>query len=141
MDSLAKYEELLDFKCVQILILKTKDLDFFIQKSGKELGEQLYKDITTAKSGLITVYKVSDNPGIEKGKVYTGVTTGFNTGISVHISDIDGWFESSVIQEIDWDKSEFRTMNSVYHFDFQELDDSQVIEHINHLENDSKNKD
>lgn len=141
MESLMKYGKLLDTINIKTVHHKSQSKEFFLKTYGEQLGEYLYNITTNSKSGLISVYKVSDNPGIAKGKVYSGVTTGFGEGLGVHISNSDGWFTSSVIQEIDWDKSEFRTLNSTYHFDFMELDESEFNEYLKKLENDSKDKD
>ena len=121
---------------------KTKDLDYFITTYGEKDGTYLYNKVKNAKSGLIKVYKISDNPGIEKGVEYFGVTTTFGEGLGLYIDNIANWFRSSVIQKIDWDKSEFMTLNSVYHFEFNELDETEALDYYKRLEeNDSKSKD
>lgn len=131
MQSITKYIPLLSNVNFKTLCHKGFSEEKFIKAYGP-LGEKMFNVVTNAKSGLISVYKISDNPGIEKGKVYSGVTTGFNEGIALFIDSEDSWFHTSVIKEIDWDKSEFKTMNSTYHFDFEELDDSSfnILDYI-----------
>jgi hypothetical protein len=125
MQSIAKYLHLLSDINFKTLVHKACDEKDFIDTYG-DLGKKMFNIVKNTKSGLISVYKVSDNPGIEKGKIYSGLTTGFGEGIALFIDAKDYWFHTSVIKSIDWDKSEFKTMNSTYHFDFEELDDSSI---------------
>lgn len=142
MKSLFNYLPILGPIGRKTLYHKTKDRDYFIETYGEKDGDYLYNKVKNAKSGLIKVYKISDNPGIEKGVEYFGVTTTFGEGLGLYIDNIANWFRSSVIQKIDWDKSEFMTLNSVYHFEFDELDETEALDYYKKLEeNDSKSKD
>jgi len=136
MQSIVKYLHLLSDINFKTLVHKTFDEADFIDAYG-ELGKKMFNIVKNTKSGLISIYKISDNPGIEKGKVYSGITTGFGEGIALFIDSEDCWFHTSVIKDIDWDKSEFKTVNSTYHFDFEELDDSS-INLFDYINNDSK---
>ena len=136
MQSIVKYLHLLSDINFKTLVHKALDEEDFIDAYG-DLGKKMFNIVKNTKSGLISIYKTSDNPGIEKGKTYYGITTGFGEGIALFIDSKDYWFHTSVIKEIDWDKSEFKTMNSTYHFDFEELDDSS-INLSDYINNDSK---
>ena len=136
MQSIVKYLHLLSDINFKTLVHKAYSEQDFIDTYG-ELGKKMFNIVKNTKSGLISIYKTSDNPGIEKGKIYSGITTGFGEGIALFIDSKDSWFHTSVIKEIDWDKSEFKTVNSTYHFDFEELDDSS-INLSDYINNDSK---
>ena len=82
-----------------------------------------------AHKGWITVQKVEgvNNELIPVGRIYSGHTDTFMEGVSCRISPPTHWFRSSNVTSIDWEKGEFKTLNSTYKFEFtpdNELDDS-----------------
>ena len=84
-------------------------------------SEQLYNNLQKAKSGFIRVEKISKNKGaIATGDVYEGHTDTFGEGVSLIIGDRFYTFKSSVIVKINKTKSTFKTLNSIYKYQFQE---------------------
>lgn len=73
-----------------------------------------------AHKGWITLQKVEgrNNEKIPVGKQYSGYTNTFMEGFSCHVSSPTHWFRSSNVISIDWEKGEFKTLNSTYKFEF-----------------------
>lgn len=80
-----------------------------------------------AHKGWITVQKVEgrNNERIPVGKQYSGATGTFIEGFSCHISSRTHWFRSSNVVSIDWEKGEFKTLNSIYKFTFRPFDNDE----------------
>lgn len=140
MKSLNNYIRWMDSNTLGLLKIRAKsDEDLMSLCEG---DEKIFKAFREGKCGLIRLHKISDNPGIEKGKEYYGITTCFSENLAVFVSSPDIYFHSSVIKEIDWKNNQFKTLNSVYAFTFEELDDSEVLDSARNLYNhESENKD
>lgn len=80
-----------------------------------------------AHKGWITVQKVEgrNNERIPVGKQYSGATETFIEGFSCHINSPTYWFRSSNVVSIDWEKGEFKTLNSTYKFTFRPFDNDE----------------
>lgn len=130
MKSIEEYRNCLDNRTIKFLLLRAKPKKEFITTVGPE---EAYDRIQKSKVGYITVHKVSDNPGIEKGKVYEGVTACFGEGLAMWLSSETSWFHTSVIQNIDWENNTFQTMNSTYAFKFEELDPTELVDKLLNL--------
>lgn len=128
MKSLNDYTGWLDSSTFQLLAVRTKSDEDLMSFCHND--ENIFKSFKNGKCGLIKVRKVSDNPGIEKNKEYYGVTTCFTENIGLFLSNIDNWIHTSTIQEIDWTNNKFKTLNSIYEFEFEELDDTEVLNSI-----------
>jgi len=128
MRSLNDYSALLDQNTFKLLALKTRSDEDLMSACNND--EKVFQAIRNGKCGLMKVIKISDNPGIEKGKEHYGVATCFAENIGLFLSSEDAWFHTSTVQEIDWSNNQFKTLNSVYSFDFEELDDTEVINAI-----------
>lgn len=90
-------------------------------KSGGDMD--LYYKIQDSKMGYIKITKISDNPGyLHKGESQEGITAAFGEGIALYISNKDYWYTTSTVTHIDWDRKEFRTVNSKYSFEFTKQD-------------------
>ena len=124
MESIEKYYDCLDSKTLSSVLLRTKPKKEFVKAIGPE---ELYDKFQDSKVGYVKVHKISDNPGIEKGKLYEGVTGAFGEGFALWLSNPWEWFHTSVIESIDWENKTFKTMNSTYAFDFEELDYHQLV--------------
>ena len=82
-----------------------------------------------AHKGWIVVQKLegNNNERIPVGEQYSGYTNTFMEGVSCQVSSPTHWFRSSNVVSIDWEKGEFKTLNSTYKFEFtpnSELDNS-----------------
>ena len=131
MKSVTDYYDCLDHRTVNTILLRNKRRkDFVIELGPEELFDRFHK----SKVGYIKVHKVSDNPGIEKNKVYEGITAAFGEGFAVWISGPSTWFHTSVIKNIDWDKHTFNTLNSTYAFDFEELSYTDLLKEFSDKE-------
>lgn len=124
MKSVTDYYDCLDHRTVNTILLRNKPKRDFVIELGPE---ELYERFQKSKVGYIKVHKISDNPGIEKNKVYEGVTGAFGEGFAVWISSPSTWFHTSVIKSIDWDKHTFDTLNSTYAFEFEELSYDELL--------------
>lgn len=131
MESIEKYCSCLDHRTIKFLLLRYKPKKEFITTVGPE---EVYDRLHKSKVGYISVHKISDNPGIEKNKVYEGVTACFGEGFAMWLSSENNWFHTSVIQNIDWENNVFKTMNSVYSFKFEELDPTEFIDRLLNLD-------
>ena len=119
MKSVEDYLDCLDSRTTGAILLKIKPKKEFVKTLGPE---DLYDKFQNTKVGYIKVHKISDNPGIEKNKVYEGVTGAFGEGFAVWISSPSSWFHTSNIKSIDWKNNTFETLNSTYAFEFEELE-------------------
>ena len=119
MESIEKYYSCLDNRTVSAILLRLKPKKEFVKTLGPE---DLYDKFQDTKVGYIKLHKISDNEGIEKGRVYEGVTGAFGEGFAVWVSSPREWFHTSTIESIDWDNHTFKTENSTYAFEFEELD-------------------
>ena len=119
MKSVEDYPLCLDSRTVSSILLHLKPKKEFVKSLGPE---ELYEKFQNTKVGYVKVRKISDNPGIEKNKLYEGVTGAFGEGFAVWLSSPGNWFHTSVIESIDWENKTFRTLNSTYSFEFEELE-------------------
>ncbi len=134
MKSCKDYYEYLDHRTLKLLMAKATPEKEFLKTYG---SEEMYNDLQKAKVGYIKVQKISDNPGIETGKVYEGITGAFGENIAVWISNPSTWFHTSTIKSIDWDKKRFKTENSTYAFEFEEINFDELITKLMDSETDS----
>lgn len=112
-------------ECVQLSDLKIKF--FFGILFGKEGNDEDKKLLKGSKIGKILVRKISDNYGYLKyNDTFSGITANFKEGMGLYISDTSEWYSTSVIKKIDWDNNKFETLNSVYEFQFNELDEETL---------------
>lgn len=74
----------------------------------------IYDRLQNAKSGFIKVTH-RDTKAFHKGH-----TDAFVEGLSVQMNTLSSWFHTSIIQEINWAEKWFRTLNSIYDFEFIE---------------------
>lgn len=128
MESLSDYSTLLDSGTFKLLVTKVRSDKDLMDSCNN--NEELFRALREGKCGLMKVRKISDNPGIEKGKEYCGVATCFAENIGLFLSNEDSWFHTSVVKEIDWTNNQFKTLNSVYEFSFEELDTTEVLDAI-----------
>lgn len=80
------------------------------------MTEEIYNALQNSKEGWISISRVGDGKG-QKGR-----TNAFGEGLSCKIDGVDGWYITSIIQSIDWENHTFETLNSVYNFEFKNLD-------------------
>lgn len=93
-------------------------------KNKTDLTEK-EKLVLNSKSGWITVKKISDNTGyIEPNEAISGFTYCFGEGVALFLENPKEWFHTSTIQSID--KNNFKTINSVYSYKFQEVKKSMI---------------
>ena len=119
MESINKYLDYLDSTTTSFMLLRFKPKKEFVKLVGPE---DLYDKFMKTKVGYIKTHKISDNPGIQKGKVYEGITSSFGEGFPVWITNPSKWFHTSIVESIDWENKTFKTNNSVYAFEFEELE-------------------
>lgn len=97
------------------VVAHLKDLARYIN-SIEEKIEKIYSG--SPKKGKCTLTKISNNPGyVLPGESHTGYCPGIITGYSCLLQG-GGGFTTSVVESIDWDKGEFKTLNSTYKFKF-----------------------
>ena len=137
MESIEKYYDCLDSRTIKFLLIRYKPKKEFITTVGPE---EAYNKIQESKVGYIKVHKISDNPGIEKNKVYEGITACFGEGLAMWLSNETNWFHTSVIQSIDWNDKTFKTLNSTYAFEFEELEYGNFANELLNLGINSVNK-
>lgn len=100
----------------------------FVKAGG---SPELYRALKDSKVGYIKITKISNNEGyLSSGESEEGVTAAFGEGLSLYIADLEGWYRTSVIQEIYWDKGEFTTLNSRYKFKFREINYRPILEEM-----------
>lgn len=84
-----------------------------------------FEKMKNSKEGEIWIQKVSNNPGyLSGGEERHGFVPLFAEGFSCHVivDDIyEGYYYTSNIVSIDWNKSEFYTLNSTYKFKLNEM--------------------
>lgn len=80
--------------------------------------------VINSKAGFISIKRKSDGEGINDALVII-----FGEGLACYCSNEVEWYMTSNVQHIDWEKSEFQTLNSTYEFKFEELDD-QIIKEL-----------
>jgi hypothetical protein len=80
------------------------------------MTEEIYNALQNSKEGWISISRVSDGAGDH------GYTQAFGEGISCHMSNLNSWYTTSVIQSIDWENKTFKTLNSVYNFEFKDTE-------------------
>jgi hypothetical protein len=93
--------------------LKEMPKEKFLSLSGT--SEELYNSLQNSKEGWISISRVGD------GKGESGYTHAFGEGLSCRIDNIDRWYVTSVIQSIDWENHTFKTLNSVYNFEYKDM--------------------
>lgn len=101
--------------------------DEFVADFGDEHLD-IYLALKNSKMGWIEVEKISKNGGYyETGAQHMGFTLAFAEGIGCYMTHGDRWFTTSIILKIDWDKGEFTTLNSVYKFRFETIDEMSEL--------------
>ena len=82
---------------------------------------EIWELLQKAKSGFIKIEKISANTGfLGQGGVVSGYTPAFGEGLSCYIDRIDSYYYTSTIQSINWEDGTFKTLNSIYKFEFDE---------------------
>ena len=130
MRSIEEFPFYLDNTTVSAVLLHTKPKKEFVKTLGPE---ELYDKFQNTKVGYIRLSKISNNPGIEPGKIYEGVTGSFGEEFAVWVSSPRNWFHTSTIKSIDWKNNTFKTLNSTYKFEFEELDYQDFANRLNNL--------
>lgn len=94
------------------------------------MTEEIYNALQNSKEGWISISRVSDRAGDH------GYTWAFGEGISCHISNPSTWYTTSIIQSIDWENKTFKTLNSVYNFEFKDIEtlEKEKEEHQKEIE-------
>lgn len=110
----------LDSNQLYILSLKSLSKEEFINKTN---DEALWDSLQKAKIGFISISKLSGKNNDYLSKPYIGSTVAFGENLSCYINLGDGFFRTSTIQSIDWNKQEFKTLNSIYKFNFEDIND------------------
>lgn len=85
-----------------------------------EYIENLFKD--SPKRGKCTLTKLEgkNNDKYVLGMQRTGYCPGIKVGYGCKVENNTRWFITSVVQDIDWEKGIFHTLNSTYKFEFHE---------------------
>lgn len=78
-----------------------------------------------AKSGWMSITKIdgTHNEKYTPGTVRKGKTSAFIEGVSLFLMGDDNWYKTSPIISIDWEGKTFKTCNSTYSFELDELSD------------------
>lgn len=92
--------------------IKALSKEEFMKRPGAT--EELYNALQNSKSGWIKISRDYDGAG------EYGMTEAFGKGISCYISNPSRWYRTSVIESIDWENHIFKTMNSIYNFEFKD---------------------
>lgn len=98
---------------MRIDLLKKMSKEEFLSLEGAT--EELYNNLHNAKDGWISISRIGDGAG------ESGYTSTFGEGLSCRIDNIDRWYVTSVIQSIDWENHTFKTLNSVYNFEYKDM--------------------
>ena len=124
---------MLDRNTYFILNQRCKPWDELVENVGEDIAHAIEK----SKCGFISVTHKA------YGDKHHGITCAFGEGIGCYMSTEDRWFTTSVIQNIDWNKKEFTTLNSVYEFEFEELPVDKLYNYVLNIDkqNGSKNKE
>lgn len=94
--------------------IKKMSKDEFMKLDGA--SEELYNAIQNAKTGFIYITHRNE------GHSHKGRTCTFGEGISLRMDTPHEWYHTSVIQKINWEEKWFKTLNSIYDFDFIEYE-------------------
>ena len=94
--------------------LKKLSKEEFLTHEG--LTEEIYEALQKSKEGWIKISRTTDGAGDQ------GFTSAFGEGISCKISNPSTWYVTSVIQSIDWENHTFKTLNSIYNFEFKDTE-------------------
>lgn len=92
--------------------LKEMPKEKFLSLNGT--SEELYNALQKSKEGWIKISRVGD------GKGESGYTYAFGEGLSCRIDNVDRWYITSIIQSINWEDHTFKTLNSVYNFEYKD---------------------
>lgn len=92
--------------------LKEMPKEKFLFLNG--MSEELYNALQNSKEGWIKISRIGDGNG------ESGYTYAFGEGLSCRIDNVDRWYITSVIQSIDWENHTFKTLNSVYNFEYKD---------------------
>ena len=91
-----------------------------------------FEKIKNSKEGQIWIQKISQNAGyLSSGEGRDGFTPMLAEGFSCHVilDDVyEVYYYTSNIVSIDWEKSEFYTLNSTYKFKLTEMTASEYDE-------------
>lgn len=112
----------------------------FLKKTGyKEIkNKRLQKSIHNSKSGYLKIKKISNNTGfLNYNEEFEGYTIMFGKNVVVYLINSNNYYHTSIIKEIDWKKKIFKTLNSDYSFEFEEIEDlNKILENYkNEVEN------
>lgn len=97
--------------------------EFMAAHSMPKTQEYLYDIIRNAAVGHITIKQVSGN---KVGFEMEGVTATFAEGISLFIDSETEYYYTSVVEEINWEKGYFDTLNSRYEFTFNAIPENEL---------------
>lgn len=122
---------MLDRTTYYILKQRCKPWDELVEDVGEDLAEKVEK----SKCGYISV----KNKG--NGAKHYGITCAFGEGIGCYMSNKDKWFTTSTIQHIDWEKKEFKTLNSTYEFKFEEVPVDKLYDYALNIEKQNESED
>lgn len=87
----------------------------FIRKYDNDLYHAIYK----AKKGRLVIRIIEGgNEYMKVGQSKSGSTRAFTEGLPLVIEFPNGYYQSTVIELIDWEAGTFRTKCSTYHFHF-----------------------
>ena len=81
--------------------------------------DELYDIIHNAKRGTIYIRRIEPND--KEGNI--GYTDFLAVGVACRVENSERWYSTSTVQSIDWDKNEFKTLNSTYKFTFLDNED------------------
>ena len=102
-------------------ISKIAELKALPKEQVEESLISVWEKLQNAKSGYIKLTKLTDNPGyLGQNDVVRGFTPAFGEGLACYVDRIDEYYYTSIIQSIDWDNKTFKTLNSIYKFEFDE---------------------
>lgn len=110
---------LLYYKDTLLKAFYTEDSSCTLDKIEQFLKDWIYSH---AKKGYIEITQIKGN---QEGRFERGHTKTFMEGCSLHISTINRWYRTSIIESIDWENNTFKTLNSTYKFNFYEDKNSQ----------------
>lgn len=112
----------LDKNIQQWYRLKAMSLEDFAAQSRLPDAAEVYNALQKAVPGYIKITKDGT------GDVNYGFTPGFGEGVSCYMATPTQWYSTSVIQKINWEEKYFITLNSKYWFEFEPVEDAQVVE-------------
>lgn len=94
--------------------LKKMSREEFLNQPGAT--DEMYEALQKSKEGWIKISRIPDRAGDY------GFTSAFGEGLSCHLSNPSTWYQTSVIQSIDWENNTFKTLNSTYKFEFRDTE-------------------